>query len=147
MLTKGDPKVKEIWNQGHVFVHSSMGHYTGHVSHTVGLAKEHGCEVIMSGVRQEVAAMFLDIIAAGMRRGRMLIPNVKDDRWTDMPCVFKGCEGRQLHKEYVFEADNYWGYEVSVMQMVIPDRTGKFPWEPGYDQKHMASQKLLYELP
>jgi Domain of unknown function (DUF4262) len=62
----------------------------------------------------------------------------------DFPVVFKTLPPDQTNKLYTCQAAFYYEPRlVSVMQIVWPDKAGRFPWQPGCDSKIVNAQSEI----
>jgi hypothetical protein len=107
-------------------------------TYTVGLSPVVGYEILIVGMRHELAGLVLNDIAEALHAGSALAVDVPDDRWCTAPVVFKRADSPLVHSEYVCVAD--WYYErdgTPVLQMVMSDRAGLFPWHAGFDHAYM----------
>jgi hypothetical protein len=113
------------------------------LSYTIGLTSEFGFEVIIFGLRPESAKVMLNSLAARLRDYQEFNLDVPDDRFSNFPVMFKKCN--QTVHEYVVQADEFYGKEIPVIQMILSDRNGRFPGDKDYDHAYMdARQKILY---
>ena len=113
--------------------------------YTVGLFKKLGYELLVVGLNPADIGPLLYHVYCEIEQGESLEEDKPDDRWANMPVVWKRCINPIIHEEYTVQADIYWKTQVPVLQMIIPDRDGKFPWDRGYDSGRMNQvQPLLY---
>lgn len=113
-------------------------------SYTVGLSAQGFPELILVGIGAQTATHLLNTAAARLRDGSFsgradeplervanatLIPkDVKDDpAWT-----------ARMATRYAAQL----GHSVRLVQLVYPDRAGKFPWDEGCDPRMIANQDL-----
>ncbi len=112
-------------------------------TYTIGLSPKYGFEIIVFGLPYSSAGFILNDICDALTAGETITCDVPDPRWANMPCVFK--QANDDVRSYVCQADNYYGKRVKVLQLVLPDRDGKFPGEEGFDAEYMGPrQTLLY---
>lgn len=112
-------------------------------SYTIGLTARYGVELLMIGLNPKYACMIMNQVADEGLAKMSITTDVPDARWGNMPLMFK--EANQRAHEYVIQADQFYGKEVRVLQIVMPDRSGKFPHEKGFDSEYMSPlQPLLY---
>ncbi len=112
-------------------------------TYTIGLHSKFGFEIIVFGLPYAVAGMILNDIHDALASGQTIECDVPDPRWANLPCMFKVAS--QAARGYVCQADNYYEQPVKVLQLVLPDKDGKFPGEEGFDLQYMGvRQTLLY---
>lgn len=117
-------------------------------AYTIGLYATFGYELAIIGLREDVATYFFNEITKTLKReGKELALNVPDDRWSNLPCVFRRATPDKA-AEYAIQAHEYWGCVVPVVQMVMPDREGRQPEHPEFDHQLMDPiQDLMYQIP
>lgn len=113
--------------------------------YTIGLSPRYGFELICHGLRPDYCQqIFNDIAANWLANGRELPLDVPVADFTNLPVVFKECNV-VLAREYAVQAFQYYQQPVRVLQMVLCDRAGKFPWDAGFDHAYMdPRQRLLF---
>lgn len=111
-------------------------------TYTIGLTEKYGFEMICIGLNNTAAGSIFNAIAAEMKQGAELDLDTEDDRWANLPVIFK--RTTKDTSIWVRQADNFYGRQVEVVQMVICDENGRFPGHHEYNAKGMALQKLLY---
>lgn len=118
------------------------------LSYTVGLYEKLGFELLIVGMNPTHGCAIFNHIHEQMLSDKDFKLNLDepDARWCNGLVVWKKCANPIIHDKYTVQADNYWGKEVPAVQMIMSDRAGVFPWQPGYDVAHMGPlQPLLYE--
>lgn len=111
-------------------------------AYTVGLSTTSvGAEIVIIGLRPERAAVILNDIADAVRDGKTIQTDVPDARWANMPCVFKRATAPETFEKYAPMPARFYGLPVNVLQMVLPDMAGKFPWEKGYAAGYMDKRQ------
>lgn len=104
-------------------------------------------EILIMGLKQEVAHDLLRIAYVQMRGGRSFKPF---ERYSDFAqgcdCAFApiGIEHYREHLGYAM-----WFYRslpnpFPALQLIWPDKRGRFPWENGFDERFFKLQKSLY---
>lgn len=114
-------------------------------TYTVGLLPHAGFEMIVFGLPHTLAGTILNGIAARLRQGVTLEFDKADSRFTNMPIKFMKCGPKA--QEFIGVARRYYavGLDVPMVQIVICDRAGKLPGDPGFDHARMDQmQPLLY---
>jgi hypothetical protein len=138
---------KLVERHGHMVVAIDAYLTTGEpeYAYTVGLAAKYGHEVIVFGCHRDVAQLVLNAVATSAAAGA-LEPYVRDGRYFNMPVKFMPCNDSV--QKYVHVAAAVAGSEVRVLQLVVPDRNGKYPEDVGYDAAFMDHLQLVtYDLP
>lgn len=112
-------------------------------TYTIGLTPKFGVELIMAGLRCEYAAAILNAIAALDALPALNEPN---EAFSNLPVKFCRCDRDldNLHENYVVQADGFYGRPVDVVQVVMCDRSGRFPGEPLFDQAYMGPLQALF---
>lgn len=105
-------------------------------------------ELVVFGVSDELADELLnaatDMIDAG---ARFAADQVVRDLLEIYPVTFKAVP--RTHNEGYFGAA-CWAHatgDFPVLQLVYPDRQGRYPWQPGAARAFQALQPLLADLP
>lgn len=104
-------------------------------TYSIGLSEKYGFELVVFGMPNQYAGMMLNDIAAKLAVGETLNLNVPDDRWANLPVKFM--EADESVHGYTVQADRYYQQKVRVLQIVLPDKDGKFFNEEGYDHEYM----------
>jgi hypothetical protein len=113
-------------------------------TYTIGLEKQLGFELIVFGLPYKYAGLLLNYIAAQVKAGEKLVLDVPDQRWAQIPLLFKKADERA--RGYVCQADRYYGHDVQTVQIVLPDKNARFPGDAEYDIEYMEPrQSLLYD--
>lgn len=114
-------------------------------TYTIGLFRQYGYELIIFGLPYEYAGQAMHRVYALLKQGQELKPGESVDIDFNFPLLVM--EADEKARGYVCQADNYYGEPVRTLQLVLPDRNGKYPGEVGYDVLYMGPrQPLLYEL-
>jgi hypothetical protein len=112
---------------------------------TIGLFELHAHpEVIVTGLEQQLTGQILNVISHNLATGQRYAPDVSYDDILD-ECT---CRFARVDPSYV---NDYLGYAVwyyqhrrfATLQCLWPDKRGKFPNEPGYDDSLWQRQFLL----
>lgn len=114
-------------------------------AYTIGLHASLGFEIVVVGLPLAYShAILNDICAKSKEEGFELPLGVPDPRWANFPGVFRVCDPEKV-RPYVHLAFDYHGHTVPVVQLVYPDRSGRFPEDPAFDHPYMDDcQTLLY---
>jgi hypothetical protein len=104
-------------------------------------------EILVMGLRPEVAQKILNIAAVQMVGGKTFQPfKPISDLVEGYNCVFAPIQ-IENYQDYLGYA--IWFYRslpapFPAMQLIWPDKGGCFPWEPHYDTRYLKLQKPLY---
>jgi hypothetical protein len=115
-------------------------------SYTVGLFETpRQPEVIVIGLKEELALSLLNHIARLLREGKRFD---EGHRETGLLSTVE-CEFRQVEKRWLRQVMGYatWFYgedSFSVLQCVYPDLDNRFPWDEGFTARWRARQPLLF---
>ena len=119
---------------------------------TIGLFqnREHP-ELIVVGLPPETANGLLDILMLKIFGENERIEPFRryDDVAKGLALVFVPV-GVEHYRDYLGYANWYYGAlpkPYPALQLVWPDKGGRFPWEEGYDRAFDALQPVLAELP
>jgi hypothetical protein len=101
-------------------------------------------EVLLMGLRPEVAQRLVNDIGAAVRAGRRFEAGGRYDGLADrFPLAFLAVAERYYRDYLGYAGWFYRGWHFPVLQCVWPDKKGVFPWEPGYDARFFRVQRLL----
>ena len=107
-------------------------------------------EILIMGLKPEVAQKILSIAVVLMAGGKTFQPfEPVADFAQGYNSVFVPIK-IENYQDYLGYA--IWFYRslpapFPAMQLVWPDKQGRFPWEQGYDTRYLSSQKPLYVTP
>lgn len=108
-------------------------------------------ELIIIGLRPGTAEQFLNLAADRITSANeKIIPYKKYNDLADGVTVAFVPVAYKYYDEYLGYAN--WYYDsmpkpFPALQLVWPDRAGRFPWEDGYDQRILKLQPLLGAMP
>jgi len=113
--------------------------------HTLGLCEGHAHpELLLVGLPAQVTAEFLvhaaQLVTAGRRfeHGQTV-----DGLFPGAPAALRRV-GEQHYAGYLDDAlARYGSPEFAALQIVFPDRQGRFPWDPGADLRMRLVQPVL----
>lgn len=103
-------------------------------------------EVLVMGLAQPVAHELINLIGKNLTTGRIYRPRERIGDLADgFDCSFVPI-AVEHYREYLGYA--IWFYRslkqpFPALQLVWPDKEGRFPWERGYDERFFKLQKLL----
>lgn len=122
-----------------------MGDAKPSFAYSIGLTTQFNLEFLCIGLDPKYATSMVNHIAKEMRDGVELLLGIGDDRWANMETLFMEADDRA--HDYVFQADGFYGKKVRVVQIVMPDKAGILPNQPGYNHAYMDKfQPLLFPL-
>lgn len=124
-----------------IAVHDDQLHTT--FAYSVGFTELNHPEVVIYGMSQQVAHQFMWSIYDAIKKGKHFEPDVIQEELANLPCVFKRVTAENA-REHCCQGV-YWYEPVEYLQMVMPDKEGKLPWQKGYDADLMRCQKELWE--
>lgn len=98
-------------------------------AYTIGLTAMQHPEVVITGMPEEHAHTFLDLIGEDVQNGKRYVDGSVTDALTEpgAPVVFIQVED----DDGLTAVDQVYG-RVDALQMVWPDSAGRLPWEAGY---------------
>lgn len=121
-------------------------------SFTVGhFYKENHPEIIVIGLKPETAQQLLDIAALKIAGGKARIePHREYSDFTESLSLRFIPVSLEHYREYLGYANWFYGSlpgPYPALQMVWPDKAGRFPWEPGFDTTFAPLQPILGKTP
>jgi hypothetical protein len=124
--------------------HSVIG--TPDFSYTVGLSDKGLPEIICFGLDPMTSTIILNEAVKHLRAGAIKLdkPCPFCDFSNDFAAVFKKIPA-ELGVDYITIANQRAGHPVNLIQLVWPDRNGRFPWEKKFDRKIVGAQTLLWQ--
>lgn len=102
-------------------------------------------EVLIMGLDPTVSTTVLNEIAGWMLLGRAMRPGRYSDALEGLEMELAPID-LSFYEEYLGYATWFyhsWPQPYPAMQCIWPDKAGRFPGEPGYDERFLALQKLL----
>lgn len=116
-------------------------------AYTLGASNLIGFELIVFALSPQIAHSFLNSIVTDVVNGEVITPGQieVDNKWVDgFPILFEVTTSPKLFTEYALGVKNMLGTCPPFYQMVICDKSGKFPKEEGFDPQLAEAQPLLY---
>lgn len=112
-------------------------------AYTIGLSPRLGFELLVVGLPMQHAHIILNDIANNWRSELMDVPS---DEFANLPLLLKRCDTDldRLHSEFVVRADNYYGTQVEVVQVIMSDREGRTPLDADFDHAYMGRFQPLF---
>nr|WP_202819684.1 DUF4262 domain-containing protein [Thaumasiovibrio occultus] len=144
--------LKHIEDHGWYNVHIAEGDNKPAFAFSIGhFHKANHPEIIVIGLPAEVAHQLLNIAVVKIVGGQEKIEPFK--KYTDflegLSVAFVPVD-LEHYGEYLGYANWYYGslnMPFPTLQMVWPDRQGKYPWEDGYDTRFLSIQPILGSMP
>lgn len=101
-------------------------------------------EILIMGLRPEVAANLINIIGDAIRAGKSFEAGKQyRDIAVGFPLAFVAMDARYFREYLGYALWFYRALDFSVLQCIWPDKAGVFPWEPGYDSRFFDVQRVL----
>jgi hypothetical protein len=101
-------------------------------------------ELIITGLPNEPAKWVLDRAVALVREGKHLVAGTTVAGLIgDYPAAIRDVDPSRL-SELAEAADLYRGVIYTALQIVWPDREGRFPWDRGAAREYCEAQPLLF---
>lgn len=118
-------------------------------SYSVGMQATLGHpDLVVLGLPLEVGQELINLVGDAIRGGLRLADGMRSaDFLQGYDCLFRTVP-RHLYPEYF--GWGLWFYgddDFSVLQLVYPDRQGRWPWEDGVDEAFRSNQPVLAEIP
>jgi hypothetical protein len=131
------------WHILHIFADKNEPCY----SFSVGLYLKFGHpELLVMGLSQPIAQQLINLAAGYIANGRVFRPGERsDDLMHGFACSFVPI---LINHYQHYLGYNIWFYRslkkpFPALQLVWPDKKGRFPWENNYDNKFLSLQRLL----
>jgi hypothetical protein len=117
---------------------------------SIGLFLNYGQpEIVLFGLRPEQQGALINDVRDHAARGECFVASDRSDKFlTDYDVCFVEYP-LEAYADYLGTAN--WFYQslpkpFPCVQMVWPDRGGRFPWEPGYDKRLEAIQPIFASI-
>lgn len=118
----------------------------GWVACTVGLTELGHPEILISGLHGQWCHKVFWNAYHAIKAGRCFKAGQVDDTLGKMTCAFKTLSPDAV-EEFGWQAlEFYQGTPKTptFLQLVMPDKAGRLPWQPGYDAELMKVQRHLW---
>lgn len=112
--------------------------------YTIGVSLRYGFEFLQIGLDQGFSATMINDIVKLLDEGGTIEYGVDDPRWANLPCRFYKTTHPTVHKDYVIQADRYFDKLVEVVQIVVPDKDGRFFDHDEYDREMMEHLQPVF---
>jgi hypothetical protein len=142
-------KINEVgWHNLHVAEEDGKPAFAFSLGH---FHKQNHPEIIVIGLPAETAHQLLNIAVVKIVGAKEKIePYKKYSDFTEGLSVAFVPVDLKHYGEYLGYANWYYGSmsrPYPAVQMVWPDKVGKYPWESGYDQRFLQIQPILGPMP
>jgi hypothetical protein len=111
-------------------------------AYTIGLYDKSLPELIVIGFCDERAMMLLNEVAQRLIVEPTLQGKIETEHWS-MPFYLLDANKALCESGYTLGASERSDGEATYVQVVLPDRAGKFPWEDGCDAGFKAALPVL----
>ena len=116
-------------------------------AYSIGFTELGHPEVIIYGLRTDISHRLMWDMYTLVKSGKTIEPDVPRIDLANLPCTFKRVTAENVRE---FCCQGVFWYEeqskpVEYLQLVLPDKDGKMPWNKGYDSYLMRCQKHLWE--
>lgn len=118
----------------------------GWFAYTVGLTEFGHPEIFISGLKGEYAHIVFINAYRAIKDGKSFKAGQEDDTLGSMTCAFKTLSQAAAEK-FCCQALFYYEDKAQTptfLQLVMPDKAGHLPWQPGYDADLMKYQRHLW---
>lgn len=132
---------------GHTVITVAGGENEPPFAYTIGMTEtDKHPEILVFGLPQSVAQYILNAVAERVRKGHRLADGDVLNQIANVPCAIKSIS-RGAASFYTFQA--LYRYEKAAVQpefvqLVLPDRNGRFPWDDGYSKDMAKVQPELW---
>jgi len=116
-------------------------------SYSIGLYYTFGHpEVVITGLPHKTAHSIINAVVERLQSVGPFVPNVRTGQVLEAHDIVMRQVSPELYPPYLGYA--MWFYrdissEFPALQVVWPDKGGRFPWEPGFDPSLLSSQFML----
>ena len=114
-------------------------------SYSIGLFHTHRhSELVIVGLPSSTAQVLLNALGARVKAGERFSSGVRDGQvLTRYPVQFVTVPESAYRDHFGFANWFYRGAAFPVLQVVWPDRSGAFPWDPSFDPSLVAVERVL----
>jgi len=118
----------------------------GWIAHTVGLTDRGHPEILISGLRGDYCHRVFWTAYEAIMEGRHFKAGQLDDTLGNLTCAFKTLSPAAA-KKFCGQAQAFYAgtsKTPTFVQLVMPDKEGHLPWQPGYNAELMKVQRHLW---
>lgn len=130
----------------HGFTAIGVGDPEGTFYYTIGLTDLGHPEILISGLSPANCHGLLWDMTTKIKAGQKFAAGDIDDTIGNFPVAFRYLPEEKA-KDFCCQALFYYedkGITPTFLQMVIPDKVGRLPWQDGYDRVYMRFQRHLW---
>lgn len=115
--------------------------------YTIGLTEKGMPEFVLLGAPIEHVQNMVNAVVERALKGEAFEGAFLDEILAnDLRVAIVRAPKARANSEFLVQAEHYYGREVEVLQIVLPDRKGLFPWDDGYDERFRAAQEAIGPL-
>ena len=105
-------------------------------------------EIIVLGLASETAHRLINDVGEAVRSGGTVTAGQTSDAFLEgFACTFRRVPAHQ-YGAYLGHGIRFYGVEAfPALQLVYPDRLGRWPWQPGVAPDFLANQPILADEP
>lgn len=112
-------------------------------AYTVGLTEKGHPEMIVFGMPHTTAHRLISLAVEQLLEDKLVIGEpVSEIATCDM--IFQHVEPSRA-ADYIYQANDRAKRDLPAIQMVWPDRNGKFPWDADFEKEFEGKQIMLFE--
>jgi len=116
-------------------------------AYTIGLHHKNLPELIMVGLNSTMAMHILNHCGYMMTNGNKFKHGTVITELANLPTTIITVH-EELKRKRAVQAYNHYGHwDFDLMQLVMPDANGLFPWDEGYDPRMKEAQAMLGNPP
>lgn len=116
-------------------------------AYTIGLFPKYGYELIMIGVGAKTALRIINDAVEALLPGELPI-GVPIPDIANLPLMFRPCIPEKAAEYGVQAFEYYKRKDIPFLQLVVPDKEGRFPENAEYDHAYMDHRfPLLFSIP
>lgn len=112
-------------------------------AYTTGLIERNHPEIIVFSLPPQTAHALLSIAYEMIKSGRTFVDGEEVTEIANLPVYFRSAPADNPNYSLGVGIRFYDQPTFPVLQMVLPDKHGKWPWEPDVDHRFAVTQQLL----
>ncbi|MHB8880405.1 MAG: DUF4262 domain-containing protein [Thermodesulfovibrionales bacterium] len=117
------------------------------ISYSIGLWRSYNHpEIITFGLPPQVALIIINDIGERIKKGTRFKDGDRAEKLSNFPMAFVQVPKDRFEGNLNVALAYYEHSEFGVLQLVWPDKQGKFPWETGFQEELRKSQPILARL-
>jgi len=118
----------------------------GWIAHTVGLTELGHPEILISGMHGQLCHMVFQKAYHAIKAGQHFKAGETDDTLGALTCAFKPLS-LAAAEQFCWRVQEFYAGTTKTptfLQLVLPDKQGNLPWQPGYDTSMTKFQRHLW---